>query len=133
MPKECSRRDHVEGRVSHGQDASKVAGAFMNECRTNDLGLTVVTSTPREAGGRRREGRFEMDFTPGTILKSAVDRGIPVTLRNIRLDDLENPMHFVGLRGDGVEVQIALDDVNRKQREQLVQELQQAKAAGGGR
>jgi type IV pilus assembly protein PilM len=112
-----------EGRVSHGQNASAIAGAFITACQANDRGLMVVTSKPPREGRSGRDGTFELVFYPGTILEPAVEKGESFSLRGLTLDDPENPQHFLGYRGDGVRVRVPVEDVKKKQREKLLEAL----------
>ncbi len=117
----CSVR--LKGRVSHGQNASRVAGKFINACIANRRHLVVHTVKPPREGKNGRDGTFELDFFPGTTLESAVDKGVPVTLRDVTLDDVESPTAFLGFRSDGVQVRVPLKDVKKRQAEKLVDAL----------
>lgn len=113
----------LKGRVSHGQNASSIAGAFINAVQANKRGLTVTTVQPPREGRGGRPGTFELDFFPGVALEPVVEKGTPTTLRDIRLDDPDDPQFFVGKRNDRVEIQVPVDEVKRKQRDKLIKEL----------
>jgi len=113
----------LKGRVSHGQNASRVAGQFINACIANGRHLVVQTVKPPREGRNGRDGTFEIDFFPGTMLKSAVDKGVPVTLRDLSLDDMDDPTAFLGYRSDGVQVRVPLTEVNKRQGAKLVEAI----------
>ena len=79
----CSVR--FKGLVSHGQNASKIAGAFITACQGNKRGLIVETVKPPREGRGGRPGTFEIDFFPGVILEPADDKGAPTILREVGL------------------------------------------------
>jgi type IV pilus assembly protein PilM len=123
--RECSVR--LKGRISHGQNAAQVAGAFITACQANTRGLAVETVKPPREGRGDQDGTFEIDFFPGMVLEPDVEKGEPYTLRGVQLDDKGNPQFFVGYRADGVQVRVPLDQVKKKQRDALVEKLK----AGG--
>ncbi len=116
-----------KGRVSHGQNASRIAGQFINACLANKRGLVVKTVKPPREGTAGRDGTFELDFFPGTTLESANDKGVPITLSNLKLDDIEEPTAFIGDRPDGVQETIPVDQVKKRQREKLIEQLKAAR------
>jgi hypothetical protein len=122
--RDCNVR--VKGRISHGQNASRIAGDFINACIANKRGLLVETVKPPREGKGGRDGTFEIDFFPGVTLESAVDKGAPVTLRDISLDDKAEPTAFLGFQASGVQVSVPLDAVKKRQRNELVKMLQAA-------
>lgn len=113
----------LKGRVSHGQNASEIAGAFITACQANKRDLLVETVQPPREGKGGKDGTFEIDFFPGMTLDPAVEKGTPISLRGLRLDDPKEPTAFIGKRNDFVEQRVKLDDVKRKQRDQLVKQL----------
>jgi hypothetical protein len=117
----CSVR--LKGRVSDGQNASQVAGAFITKCQGNTRGLVVETVQPPREGRGGRDGTFELDFFPGVSLPPALDQGTPEILRHVSLDNPSDPSAFIGYRANGVKTSIPLDSVNRKVRDKLVREL----------
>ena len=117
----CSVR--LKGRVSNGQNASQIAGAFITACQGNKRGLDVITVQPPREGRGGRDGTFEIDFFPGRTLEPALDKGTPEMLRDITLDNPSDPRFFLGYRANGVQTRVPLDDVKKKTREKLVEEL----------
>ena len=113
----------MKGLVSHGQNASKIAGAFITKLQSNERGLVVETVKPPREGRGGKPGTFEIDFFPGVVLKPAEDNGETAVLTNIGLDDYEEPKYFVGFRPNGVQAKVAIEGVNRKQRDKLVDDL----------
>ncbi|MDF1700494.1 MAG: hypothetical protein P1V36_04980, partial [Planctomycetota bacterium] len=77
---------------------------------------------PREGRGGR-PGTCEIDFFPGVILEPADDKGEPSILREVGLDDPEEPTFFVGFRPDGVQTRVEIETVKKKQREALLEKL----------
>ncbi|MDJ0520438.1 MAG: pilus assembly protein PilM [Planctomycetota bacterium] len=121
--RECNVR--VKGRISHGQNASRIAGQFINACIANKRGLLVETVKPPREGKGGRDGTFEIDFFPGITLESAIEKGMPITLRSISLDDPQEPTAFLGFRADGVRVRVPVEEVKTRQRKELIKQLQQ--------
>ena len=115
---------HVElkGLVSHGQNASRIAGAFMEKCKVNKRGLLVEPGRIKDGRGGR-PGSFSLKFYPGRLLKPADDKGEAIVLRELGLDDPENPQHFVGFHPNGVQAKVPIASVNKRQAEELVAEL----------
>ncbi len=113
----------LKGRVSHGQTASKIAGAFIGAVQANKRGLSVVTVQPPREGRGGRPGTFELDFFPGVTLEPVAEKGAPITMRDPHIDSREEPTLFIGKRSNGVEFTFPFEDVKRKQREKLAKEL----------
>lgn len=119
--RQCTVR--VKGLVSHGQNASKIAGAFITKLQGNQRGLIVETVKPPREGRGGRPGTFEIDFFPGIVLKPAEDKGETAVLTEVALDDPADPAFFVGYRPNGVQARIPIESVNKKQREKLLESL----------
>ena len=52
---------------------------------------------------------------------------MPITLSNLKLDDIDEPSAFVGDRCDGVQVSVPVEDVKKRQREKLIEQLKAGK------
>jgi type IV pilus assembly protein PilM len=113
----------LKAHVSGGQDASQVAGPFIDACKANKRGLVVETVGTIRSGGRGKDGTFELDFFPGVTLEPAMDKGPAITLRQMRIDDKDETTAFIGLRADGVELRVPVEGVKPSQAKQLVEEM----------
>ncbi len=110
---------NFKGLVSHGQNASKIAGAFITKVQANKRGLSVRTVRPPREGRGGRPGTFELEFSPGVTLEPREDKGTPITLFNAAPDDPDDPSGIKGNRSDGVEVVIPLEQIDKRQLEKL--------------
>ena len=120
------RQPHVllSGRISGGQNPSQLYQEFVQALQSNKRGLMVETRQRFRAGRQGRDGTFELEFFPGTVLKRrSKDEGRPIVLRDIVLDDKEEPSFFLGRRADGVQIRVPIDQVSKKQADELVAKL----------
>ncbi len=123
----------VSGRISGAQRPDATFQEFVQRCQANPYGLLVSTRKSVRRGRGDRDATFEVEFLPGVQIQLTAEDGsetTSITLRDLSLDDLEDPMELRGRRGDGVLVSLPLERVERRQRKDLVKELKATLAAG---
>ena len=116
----------VTGRISGAQRPDATFQDFVQRCTGNPYGLLVETGKRVRQGRGDQDATFEVEFRPGTVVQLTAEDGSETTtilLRDLALDDAENPMVVLGRRGDGVQVEIPLERIERRQRKDLVNEL----------
>ena len=111
----------VQGRISGGQNPARIYEEFAQACLNNKRGLDVDTVQRFKPGRSGQDGRFELIFRRGTELRPATEEGRKVVLGRIALEgEDEEDYVFTGRRADGVLVRVPAQDVERKQREELI-------------
>jgi type IV pilus assembly protein PilM len=127
---------HVEGRIAGGQVAAGVYAKFVESCQAKAKALGLVVDTGRRlTGGGVRDAKFELVFHPGVEIKTKTEEGqdsVSVVLRNLDLDDHEEPAFLRGRRADGVRVQIPIEQIRQiggRRAKDVVKEMQDEAAA----
>ena len=103
----------------------------MQDCQSNEQGLIVETEKRFRRGGQGKDGTFELRFRPGVVIELvSEDKGDAgsITLTDLALDNLDDPLYLLGRGADGVKVQIEKDRVKRSQWRDLEKTLVAASA-----
>ncbi|MFV1957958.1 MAG: pilus assembly protein PilM [Planctomycetota bacterium] len=117
----------VTGRISGVQRPDAIYQDFVQRCQANDQGLFVETVKVFRRGRRDQDGTFEILFRPGMLLPLVNEDGTAageITLRDLVLDDAQDPTEISGRRADGVRITMKLDRIERRRRKTLVRDLQ---------
>ncbi len=117
----------VLGRIG-GRNAAQLYQDFYQACLNNKRGLVVEAPEGLRPGRGGRASEFELLFRPGHSLQLEQESGQPleIVMRDLKLDDPEDPTKFVGRRADGVPIEIEIEKVDRSQRRRLLEDLQSA-------
>ncbi|MEZ6007598.1 MAG: pilus assembly protein PilM [Planctomycetota bacterium] len=115
----------IDGRVSGGENPSRIWQEFVEALNRNKSGIVVETEQAFKSGPSGQPGTFKMRLRPGVKLEPATegDEGIRQVLRYVDVDNAEEPTAFVGRRANGEQVTVPLDSVKKDQREELLNQI----------
>lgn len=105
----------VEGRVSGGENPSRIAGDFQDALRANKAGLVVETKSAFKPGAAGRPGTFTLEIRPGIVLEAVGEGSVRRTLRDVRIDTESDPPVLIGRRSDGVLERVPQAEISKTQ------------------
>lgn len=111
----------VEGRVSGGENPSRVWQDYIQALQANDLGLVIDTEQAYKAGGAGQPGSFKLTIRPGHVIEPATEEGSRQVLRHIDFDAPaeEDARAIVGRLANGVLRSIPFEKIKPAQLDEL--------------
>lgn len=111
----------LKGRISGGENPAAIFNRFVEAMQANARGLDVRTRGTLKRVGT--ESEFDLEILPGVALEPESDKGSTVVLREMQIEEEDGkPVAFVGRRADGVRIRVPFEQVQRRQREELVKD-----------